>query len=84
MSESKEPAVSPDEPPQIVIIPEDIAALTYEEARDELVTIVAKLEVGGAELEDALALWERGEVLAVHCQRWLDAAVDRTIMNPDD
>jgi len=84
MSESKEPAVSPDEPPQIVIIPEDIAALTYEEARDELVTIVAKLEVGGAELEDALALWERGEVLALHCQRWLDAAVDRTIMNPDD
>ena len=84
MSESKEPAVSPDEPPQIVIIPEDIAALTYEEARDELATIVARLEVGGAELEDALALWERGEVLALHCQRWLDAAVDRTIMNPDD
>ena len=84
MSESKEPAVSPDEPPQIVIIPEDIAALTYEEARDELATIVAKLEVGGAELEDALALWERGEVLALHCQRWLDAAVDRTIMTPDD
>ena len=84
MSESKEPAVSPDEPPQIVIIPEDIAALTYEEARDELATIVARLEVGGAELEDALALWERGEVLALHCQRWLDAAVDRTIMTPDD
>ena len=84
MSESKETEVSPEELPQIVIIPEDIAALTYEEARDELATIVARLEVGGAELEDALALWERGEVLAVHCQRGLDAAVDRTITTHED
>lgn len=59
----------------------DIAALGYEEARDELVQIVARLEAGGAPLEDALALWQRGEALAAHCQRWLDAAAERL---PDD
>lgn len=55
----------------------DIAALGYEEARDELVQIVARLEAGGAPLEDSLALWQRGEALAAHCQRWLDAAAER-------
>ncbi len=63
-----------DEAPSIVIIPEDIAVLGFEEARDELTAIVAKLESGGVPLEDALTLWERGEALAAHCQRWLDAA----------
>ncbi len=63
-----------DDTPSIVIIPEDIAALGFEEARDELTVIVAKLESGGVPLEDALTLWERGEALAAHCQRWLDAA----------
>jgi exodeoxyribonuclease VII small subunit len=48
--------------------------MTYQEARDELVSVVALLEAGGTALEDALALWERGEALAAHCQRWLDAA----------
>ena len=58
----------------VVIIPEDIAAMGYEQARDELTTIVARMETGGIPLEDALTLWERGEALAAHCQRWLDAA----------
>jgi exodeoxyribonuclease VII small subunit len=60
--------------PTIVVIPEDILAMTYQEARDELVSVVARLEAGGTALEDSLALWERGETLAAHCQRWLDAA----------
>lgn len=60
--------------PTIVVIPEDIVVMTYQEARDELVSVVALLEAGGTALEDALALWERGEALAAHCQRWLDAA----------
>ncbi len=47
---------------------------TYEVARDELVQIVQRLESGGAPLDEALALWERGEELAVICQRWLDGA----------
>ncbi|HVD79190.1 MAG TPA: exodeoxyribonuclease VII small subunit [Propionibacteriaceae bacterium] len=49
-------------------------ALSYEQARDELVLIVQRLESGGASLEESLALWERGEELAAICQAWLDGA----------
>ncbi|MBC9225886.1 exodeoxyribonuclease VII small subunit [Aeromicrobium sp. 636] len=52
----------------------DPSELTYEQARDELVTIVQRLETGGTTLEESLALWERGEALAEACQRWLDGA----------
>jgi exodeoxyribonuclease VII small subunit len=48
--------------------------LSYEQARDELVEIVRRLESGGAPLEESLALWERGERLAAICQEWLDGA----------
>lgn len=48
--------------------------LTYEQARDELVDVVRRLETGGTGLEEALALWERGEALADRCQQWLDGA----------
>ena len=51
--------------------------LTYEQARTELATVVERLEQGGSSLEDALALWERGERLADICQRWLDGARER-------
>ncbi|HEY9410164.1 MAG TPA: exodeoxyribonuclease VII small subunit [Jiangellaceae bacterium] len=47
---------------------------TYEQARDELVQIVAKLEAGGTTLEESLALWQRGEELAALCERYLDGA----------
>ncbi len=49
-------------------------ALSYEQAREELIVIVQRLESGGVPLEESLALWERGEELAAICQRWLDAA----------
>jgi exodeoxyribonuclease VII small subunit len=55
----------------------DDDALTYEQARDELVEVVRKLEAGGTSLEDSLALWERGEALADRCQTWLDGARQR-------
>ena len=48
--------------------------LSYEQARDELVAVVARLEAGGETLEGSLALWERGEALAARCQQWLDGA----------
>ena len=35
------------------------------------------LESGGTDLEDSLALWERGEKLAQVCQEWLDGAKQR-------
>jgi exodeoxyribonuclease VII small subunit len=48
--------------------------LSYEQAREELVSVVQRLESGGAPLEESLALWERGEQLAAICQEWLDGA----------
>lgn len=52
----------------------DIKNLGYEAARDELAQIVSTLESGRAPLEESMALWERGEALAKHCQAWLDGA----------
>ncbi|MFG2622901.1 exodeoxyribonuclease VII small subunit [Streptomyces sp. NPDC048507] len=49
-------------------------ALGYEQARDELVEVVRKLEAGGTSLEESLALWERGEELATVCRHWLEGA----------
>ena len=46
--------------------------LSYEQAREELVETVRRLENGGLTLEESLALWERGEHLATVCQTWLD------------
>ncbi len=48
--------------------------LSYEQARDELVAIVTKLESGGTTLEESLALWERGEELAALCEEYLENA----------
>jgi exodeoxyribonuclease VII small subunit len=53
------------------------SGLTYEQARDELETIVAQLEAGGLTLEESLALWERGEAMSRVCQAWLEAASGR-------
>jgi exodeoxyribonuclease VII small subunit len=52
-------------------------ALSYEQARAELATVVERLEAGGTSLEESLALWERGERLADVCQSWLDGARER-------
>ena len=48
--------------------------LGYEEARDALTEIVARLEAGNLALEESLALWERGEHLAAICRERLDGA----------
>ncbi|MGW2016417.1 exodeoxyribonuclease VII small subunit [Streptomyces sp. NPDC001927] len=48
--------------------------LGYEQARDELIEVVRRLETGGTSLEESLALWERGEELAKVCRRWLEGA----------
>ena len=58
-------------------LPADIAALSYEHARDELVAVVAKLEQGQVTLEESVSLWERGEALATRCEQWLDNARER-------
>jgi exodeoxyribonuclease VII small subunit len=52
----------------------DIRNLSYEQARDELISVVAQLEGGQIGLEDSMTLWQRGEALATHCNTWLDGA----------
>ena len=52
----------------------DVADLSYEEARQELIELVARLEGGQAGLEESMRLWQRGEALAAHCEAWLDKA----------
>ena len=55
----------------------DVSALSYEEARDALVRVVADLEQGASTLEESIALWERGEALAARCEEWLLGAKAR-------
>ncbi|MDX6503667.1 MAG: exodeoxyribonuclease small subunit [Gaiellaceae bacterium] len=47
---------------------------TFEAAEKELATIVDRLERGEASLDEAIALWERGEQLYRFCLERLDAA----------
>ena len=47
---------------------------TFEEAAKELEQIVDRLEHGQAPLDEALALWERGEKLYALCRSKLDEA----------
>ncbi|WP_309068096.1 exodeoxyribonuclease VII small subunit [Microbacterium sp.] len=55
----------------------DVATLSFEQARDELVRVVGELEQGAPTLEHSLALWERGEALAARCDEWLRGAKRR-------
>ena len=48
--------------------------LSFEDSFSELDTIVRRLESGELPLEESVALYERGRLLAVHCQRLLDGA----------
>ena len=59
-----------------------ISELGYEEARDELIEVVRRLEQGGLDLDASLKLWERGEELAKRCEvhlagarRWIEDAL---------
>jgi exodeoxyribonuclease VII small subunit len=55
----------------------DVSALSYEQARDELIRVVGELEQGSSTLEESLVLWERGEALATRCEEWLIGAKAR-------
>jgi exodeoxyribonuclease VII small subunit len=54
-----------------------ISTLGYEEARDELIEVVERLEHGGLDLDTSLKLWERGEQLAKCCEEHLAGARER-------
>lgn len=50
---------------------------TFEDAQRELEQIVQRLESGQASLDEAIALWERGEELYKVCAAKLDSAQGR-------
>jgi len=51
-----------------------VTDLTFEQAQQELEAIVERLERGGPSLDEAIALWERGEELLRFCVARLDTA----------
>jgi len=55
----------------------DVAEMSYEQARDELIKVVSELEAGSVSLEASLSLWERGEALAAQSEKWLSGARKR-------
>ncbi|MBI1329687.1 MAG: exodeoxyribonuclease VII small subunit [Alphaproteobacteria bacterium] len=55
----------------------DVGALSFEAALKELESIVARLEQGEVELDDSIALYERGQALKAHCEARLKAAEGR-------
>lgn len=54
--------------------PKPVEKLTYEEAFEELALLVKQLEEGDLPLEEALALFERGQELGTRCNQLLEQA----------
>ena len=54
-----------------------IETMSFEAALNELESIVTRLEQGEVDLEDSIALYERGQALKAHCEKKLKAAESR-------
>jgi exodeoxyribonuclease VII small subunit len=54
-----------------------VAELSCDAALNELETIVGQLEQGEVDLEDSIALYERGQALKDHCEKKLKSAESR-------
>jgi exodeoxyribonuclease VII small subunit len=64
----------------------DIKDMSFERALKELESIVTRLEKGDVELEESIAIYERGEVLKEHCDRLLrqaEAKVEKLTFSAD-
>lgn len=57
--------------------PAAVETLSFEGALKELEGIVARLEQGDVDLEDSIALYERGQALKALCEQKLKAAESR-------
>ena len=51
-----------------------VADMSFEDALAELETIVKQLEQGDVELEQSIAIYERGAELKKHCETRLNSA----------
>ena len=64
----------------------EIKDMSFERALKELESIVERLEKGAVELEESIAIYERGEALREHCDRLLkqaEAKVERLTLGPN-
>lgn len=62
-----------------------VEGLTFEQALKELEDIVARLESGRVELEESIAIYERGTALKAHCEKKLkdaEARIERIVIAP--
>ncbi len=67
-------------------LPPEIAAMSFEEALQELEQIVKRLESGSGKLNEAITAYERGALLKRHCEaklREAQARVDKIVIAPD-
>jgi exodeoxyribonuclease VII small subunit len=55
----------------------ELEGVTFEKALAELEDIVRKLEQGSVDLEESIALYERGAALKAHCEAKLKSAQER-------
>jgi exodeoxyribonuclease VII small subunit len=55
----------------------ELDGVSFEKALAELEAIVQKLESGSVDLEESIALYERGAVLKAHCEAKLKSAQER-------
>jgi exodeoxyribonuclease VII small subunit len=63
-----------------------VGDLSFEAALEELETIVSRLEQGEVDLEDSIALYERGMELKAHCEKKLKGAemrLEKIVLGPD-
>jgi len=65
---------------------DDIKALSFEAALQQLEEIVGKLESGRAPLAESIAIYERGEALKAHCEtllRTAEARIEKITLSRD-
>jgi len=77
-AKTKTDAPAPKGPP--------VETLSFEAALAELEDIVGRLEQGEVDLEDSIALYERGTALKAHCEKKLKAAegrLEKIVLGPD-
>ena len=64
----------------------DFASLPFDKALGVLEEIVTRLESGKVDLEQSIAIYERGEALKKHCETLLKAAearIEKITLKPD-
>ena len=64
----------------------EIDQMNFEAALRELENIVSRLEQGEVDLEDSIALYERGNALKAHCEQKLkgaEARLEKIVLGPD-